>query len=176
LIDDACSDLGSRFFVRIREKMGLAYFVGTRQMLGIVPGPFLFYLGTSPAKLDAVQAELLDEIDNLAKNGLTEEELARAKQKAIGQQDIRNQSEDALAYSCALDEMYGIGYNYYLTERAGLEAVTLDHARAACQKYFADKPRIIAIVTPEAQAAAAPMNEVPPPATTSISATPTPNQ
>ncbi len=158
LIDEACSDLGSRFFIRIREKMGLAYFVGSTQMLGLVPGPFLFYLGTSPPKLDAVQVELLDEIDQLAKNGLTEEELARAKEKAIGQQAIRNQSEEALAYSCALDELYGIGYNYYMTERAQLEAVTLDQAKQVCQKYFLDKPRVIAIVAPEARSAPAPMN------------------
>jgi zinc protease len=162
LIDEACSDLGSRFFIRIREKMGLAYFVGSTQMLGLVPGPFLFYLGTSPPKLDAVQTELLDEIDELAKNGLTDAELARAKEKAIGQQDIRNQSEDALAYSCALDELYGVGYNYYMTERAQLEAVTLDQAKQVCQKYFLDKPRIIAIVAPEARSAPAPMNEAPP--------------
>jgi zinc protease len=155
LIDEACSDLGSRFFVRIREKMGLAYFVGTTQMLGLVPGPFLFYLGTAPAKLEAVRAELLDEIDQLARNGLTEEELARAREKAIGQQAIRNQSEEALAYSCALDELYGVGYDFYKTERAQLEAVTLDQARQVCRKYFLDRPRIIAVVAPEAPAAAA---------------------
>jgi zinc protease len=163
LIDDACSDLGSRFFVRIREKMGLAYFVGTSQMLGIVPGPFLFYLGTAPAKLDAVRAELLDEIGKLANDGLSEEELARAKQKAIGQQEIRNQSEDALAYSCALDELYGVGFDYYTTERAKLEAVTLDQVAQVCRKYFAEQPRVIAIVAPEAQSAAAPMNQAPAP-------------
>ncbi len=38
LIDEASSDLGSRFFVRIREEMGLAYFVGASQMQGLVPG------------------------------------------------------------------------------------------------------------------------------------------
>ena len=38
LIDEASSDLGSRFFVRIREEMGLAYFVGSSQMQGLVPG------------------------------------------------------------------------------------------------------------------------------------------
>src|SRR5437588_2598474 len=32
LIDEASSDLGSRFFVRIREQMGLAYYVGANQM------------------------------------------------------------------------------------------------------------------------------------------------
>ena len=150
LIDEACSDLGSRFFVRIREKMGLAYFVGTTQMLGLVPGPFLFYLGTAPAKLEAVKAELLDEISQLAKNGLSEEELARAKEKAIGQQAIRNQSQDSLGYSCALDELYGTGYNYYRTERAQIEAVTLDETREVCQRYFSDRPHVVAIVTPAA--------------------------
>jgi zinc protease len=149
LIDEACSDLGSRFFIRIREKMGLAYFVGTTQMLGLVPGPFLFYLGTAPSKLEAVRAELLDEIGQLAKNGLTNAELARAKEKAIGQQDIRNQNQEALAYSCALDELYGVGYDYFKTERAQLESVTLDQAKQVCQKYFLDKPRIIAIVAPD---------------------------
>src|SRR6266699_4062042 len=38
LIDEASSDLGSRFFVRIREQMGLAYYVGANQMEGLVPG------------------------------------------------------------------------------------------------------------------------------------------
>jgi zinc protease len=55
LIDEASSDLGSRFFVRIREQMGLAYFVGSSQMQGLVPGLFLFYLGTDPQKLEPVK-------------------------------------------------------------------------------------------------------------------------
>ena len=66
LIDEASSDLGSRFFIRIREQMGLAYFVGSSHMLGLVPAPFVFYLGTDPLKLTAVQAELMAEIKQLA--------------------------------------------------------------------------------------------------------------
>ena len=50
LIDEASSDLGSRFFVRIREQMGLAYYVGASQMQGLVPGLFAFYLGHGSAK------------------------------------------------------------------------------------------------------------------------------
>ena len=56
LIDEASSDLGSRFFVRIREQMGLAYYVGASQMQGLVPGLFLFYLGTDPQKIELVKA------------------------------------------------------------------------------------------------------------------------
>src|SRR5439155_21772616 len=44
LIDEASSDLGSRFFIRIRQQMGLAYYVGASQMQGLVPGLFAFYL------------------------------------------------------------------------------------------------------------------------------------
>src|SRR6266404_8998213 len=62
LIDEASSDLGSRFFIRIREQMGLAYYVGASQMQGLVPGLFAFYLGTDPQKIEPVKTALLDEI------------------------------------------------------------------------------------------------------------------
>ncbi|HYV31553.1 MAG TPA: insulinase family protein, partial [Candidatus Binatia bacterium] len=43
LLEEACSDLGSRLFLRIREKLGLAYYVGAQNFLGLVPGYFAFY-------------------------------------------------------------------------------------------------------------------------------------
>ncbi|MEY2546729.1 MAG: zinc protease, partial [Verrucomicrobiota bacterium] len=65
LIDEASSDLGSRFFIRIREEMGLAYYVGASQVQGLVPGLFAFYLGTSPEKTEQVKGALLEEIKKL---------------------------------------------------------------------------------------------------------------
>lgn len=149
LIDEASSDLGSRFFIRIREELGLAYFVGSSNFMGLARGAFSFYLGTDPLKVTAVKAELLDEIRNLATNGLTEQELARAKEKLIGQQEIRNQSNDAFAFSSALDELYGLGANHYREMRARVEAVTLEDVRHVAKKYFADQHAIIATVRPE---------------------------
>ncbi|MBX6325214.1 MAG: insulinase family protein, partial [Chthoniobacterales bacterium] len=73
LIDEASSDLGSRFFIRIREKMGLAYYVGASQMQGLVPGLFSFYLGTDPRKIEQVKSAFLDEIQKLANDGLSAE-------------------------------------------------------------------------------------------------------
>jgi len=148
LIDEASRDLGSRFFIRIREKLGLAYFVGSSQVVGLVPGPFVFYLGTAPAKVEAVTAEFLDEIRCLAEEGLTEEELSRAKEKLLGQQDIRNQSNDAFAYACALDELYGLGFDDYKHLRSRIETLTLEDVKAVAQKYFQRKPYITAVVHP----------------------------
>jgi zinc protease len=149
LIDEASSDLGSRFFVRIREKMGLAYFVGSTQVPGLVAGPFVFYLGTSPEKADAVKTEFLDEISKLSHEGLTAVELARAKEKLLGQLEIRNQSNDAFAATTALDELYGLGFDHYKSVRKEIEAITLDQVKQVAQKYFENKPGVFAIVRPQ---------------------------
>ena len=50
LIDEASSDLGSRFFIRIREQMGLAYYVGATQMEELVPGVLPVSSGHRSAK------------------------------------------------------------------------------------------------------------------------------
>ena len=154
LIDEASSDLGSRFFIRIREQMGLAYYVGASQMQGLVPGLFAFYLGTDPQKIEPVKTALLDEIQKLASEGLTREELARAKKKLIGQQQIANQSNDSFGYQCALDELYGLGFDHYKSLEHDVEAVTLDDIRRVAGKYFRDQPYVLATVRPPDHAGA----------------------
>ena len=148
LIDEASSDLGSRFFIRIREQMGLAYYVGASQMEGLVPGLFAFYLGTDPQKIEPVKTALLDEIRKLATDGLTNEEVARAKKKLIGQQEIANQSNDSFGYQCALDELYGLGFNYYKSLQHNVEAVSLNDIKRVAAKYFRDQPYVLATVRP----------------------------
>jgi zinc protease len=147
LIDEASSDLGSRFFIRIREEMGLAYYVGASQMQGLVPGLFAFYLGTDPAKLELVQNALLDEIQKLASSGLTNEELRRAKKKLIGQQRIANQSNDSFGYIAALDELYGLGFDHYRKLESEIENVTAEDVRRVAAKYFR-QPYVLATVRP----------------------------
>jgi zinc protease len=148
LIDEASSDLGSRFFVRIREQMGLAYYVGASQMQGLVPGLFLFYLGTDPQKIEPVRAALLEEIGELATEGLTEEELARSKKKLIGQQQIANQSNDSFGYMAALDELYGLGFDHYKTLEHEVEGITVEGVRRVAAKYFRNQPYVLALVRP----------------------------
>jgi zinc protease len=154
LIDEASSDLGSRFFIRIRENMGLAYYVGASQIQGLVPGLFAFYLGTDPQKIEPVKAALLDEIHKLATEGITQEELLRSKKKLIGQQEIANQSNDVFGYQSALDEIYGLGFDYYKSLERDVEKVTLDDIKQVAAKYFRDQPYVLAIVRPPASAEA----------------------
>lgn len=149
LIDEACSDLGSRFFIRIREELGLAYFVGSSHLPGLVPGMFTFYVGTDPAKVVLVRAAFVDEIQRLAEHGLSEEELVRARRKLIGKQAIAHQSNASLAFTAALDELYGLGYLYHRDAARRLEAVTIEDTRRVARRFFAGRDVVVATVRPE---------------------------
>ena len=149
LIDTASSDMASRFFHRIREELGLAYFVGAAQMMGFAPGIFTFYLGTDPAKVDLVRKNFDEEIAALAADGLTESELSRAKKKLIGSEAIRNQSLEAFAHVVAVDELYGLGADHHAQRAAEINAATLEEVRRVARKYFLEPYRATVLVTPE---------------------------
>jgi len=149
LIQESCSDLGSRLFLRVREKLGLAYYVGAQNFMGLAPGYFAFYTGTEPSKAAQVETELLKEAELLRTEGLSEEELKRAKAKIIGQKKIARQELGGLAQAQALDELYGLGFAYGDTEDAKFEAVTLEQVKAAAQKFLRPDAFVVSIVKPE---------------------------
>ena len=148
LIQETCSDLGSRLFLRIRDELGLAYYVGAQHFPGLVPGYFSFYVGTMPEKVELVEKELLHEARLLRESGLSEAELKRAKAKIIGQKKIARQDLGNVATTSALDELYGLGYAHSDEEDALYEAVTLEQARAAAEKYLQELQAAIATVRP----------------------------
>ena len=148
LLHEACSDLGSRLFLRIREKLGLAYYVGAQNVVGLAPGYFAFYAGTAPDKAALVETELLKEAELLRAESLTPEELKRAKAKIIGQRKIARQDLGSFATANALDELYGLGYAYTDTEDARYEAVTGDQLQAVARKYLQPDALVISLVQP----------------------------
>ena len=148
VLQECCSDLGSRLFLRIREQLGLAYYVGAQNLAGLAPGYFAFYTGTEPTKAAQVETELLKEAELLRTEGLTAEELTRAKAKIIGQKKIARQDLGNLAHLTALDELYGLGWQHAELDDAKYEAVTLEQVKAAAQKYLKPEAFVVAVVKP----------------------------
>jgi zinc protease len=151
LLQETCSDLGSRLFLRVREKLGLAYYVGAQNVLGLAPGYIAFYAGTLPDKLDLVEKELLKEAALLCEAGLTEEELKRAKAKVIGQKKIARQDLGGYAMTTALDELYGLGYAHTDQEDALYDSVTLEQVKTIAQTYLNSRSFVIATISPVLQ-------------------------
>jgi zinc protease len=148
LIQEACSDLGSRLFLRIRERLGLAYYVGAQNFPGLAPGYFAFYAGTSTEHAQLVETELLQEAALLASEGLSEAELHRAKAKILGQKKIARQDLGHLAMSSALDELYGLGFDFSDREDQLFEAVTADQIRLVASQFLLPSAAVISVIRP----------------------------
>jgi zinc protease len=149
LLQECCSDLGSRLFLRIREQLGLAYYVGAQTVCGVAPGYFAFYTGTEPTKVELVEKELLNEAELLRTEGLTAEELKRAKAKIIGGKKISRADLGHLAMTSALDELYGVGWQRSELDDAKYEAVTLEQIKTVAQKILKPETAVVALVKPE---------------------------
>jgi zinc protease len=149
VLDEALSDLGSRLFIRIREELGLAYFVGTSQFLGLAAGHFFFYVGTDPLKRQEIEKVLLHEISEIAAHGITAPELERARAKMQSQDKLDQQNPSHLAYAAALDELFGLGCSYGETRRTRVAALTLDEVNATATRYLSSPNYVIATVSPQ---------------------------
>jgi predicted Zn-dependent peptidase len=73
--------MSSRLFQEIREKRGLCYSIGSEATTYREGGMFVVYADTSPQQLEEVRDLTRQELLSAAKNGLTAEELERAKQQ-----------------------------------------------------------------------------------------------
>jgi|MDTC01.2.fsa_nt_gb zinc protease len=149
LVEEACSDMSSRLFMRIREEMGLAYYVSAAQMFGLAGGAFYFYLGTDPEQLDEVQAALEDEVDKLIAGGLEDKELVRAKKTYLGKHAMDKQSPGAVAMLESLDELYGFGHPFGGELEARVNAITHDDIKRVLARFFAAQESITVRVSPQ---------------------------
>ena len=100
-----------------------------------------------------------DEIGKLATEGLTQQELDRAKAKVLGAEEIRNQSAAALGGLSATNEIMGLGYDHQKVRRSEIEKVTLEDIRRVAQKYFRDGKSVEVVVGPPASKTAEPLHD-----------------
>ena len=148
IIDTALSGQGTSLFERVRERQGLAYYVGSFQFAGFHPGLFALYAGTRPDAAENVRDELLAEAARLRDEGLSEEELERARQRLIGGLSMRRQDLGAVALEAALDELYGLGYDHASRMADLYAAVTRDQVREAANSLLKEDAYAVTIVRP----------------------------
>jgi len=143
LVNTASNDMSSRFFNRIREELGLAYFVEAMLLTGGVGGTQIFCLGTDPAKVEPVRAAFHDEITKLAQNGLNDDELARAKMKILSRDAFTKQSNSDFQMMVSLDELFGLGYDYYRNREQTFADIT--DTRTVAARYL-DTPNFVTVI------------------------------
>ncbi len=148
LLIAAISGMGSRLFVRLRDELALCYYVGAADMLGLQRGCVWFYLGVDPAKAAEAERELLAEIARLRREGISREEMDRARAGLLGERRLSRQDPGEHALSAALDELYGLGHDHADRLDAAMGRLAPDDLRAIAEKYLSAPP-VIAIVRPK---------------------------
>ncbi len=147
LMNAALSGMGSRLFLRLRDQLALCYYVGVNEMIGVDRGFIYFYIGTEPGKVAEAEREILAEIEKLRKSGLAGEELERARNGLVGDRKMQKQNLGDLALTSALDELYGLGYDYAEKLVAAYGSVTTAQVQTVAQKYLS-QPAVTSIVKP----------------------------
>jgi zinc protease len=91
--------LSSRLGDRIREKEGLSYGVGSRFAASALDkrASFLIYAIYNPQNRDRVEKLIREEIEKIRRDGVTEEEVARAKKGWLEQQRVARTNDATLA-------------------------------------------------------------------------------
>ena len=148
LLQRALSGLSSELAIEVREKRGLVYFIGAFSMSGYEPGLFAFYAGTSAEQMDEVETLILEQIERIASNGLRPDEFDRAKAQLRAQHDMSLQNSGDVAQMIALNELYGLGYQYHFDFPARLETLTQDDIRNAAASLLVREKAAVSRLVP----------------------------
>jgi len=121
---------------RIREEMGLVYHVESSFSARKQPGPFSITLQTRNASARRALDEALTLVGTFLEQGVTEEDLARAKAFFIEGFPLTLVSNRHLAELLPALEFYGLGLDYVDRYPRLIEQVTLEKVREVARKYI----------------------------------------
>jgi predicted Zn-dependent peptidase len=107
--------MSSRLFQEIREKRGLAYSVYSYHTSYADSGLFTVYAGTAPKQTKDVLDLTLEQLHDLAANGLTDSELSRGKEQLKGSLILSLESTSSRMNRLGKNELM-LGRHYTLDE------------------------------------------------------------
>ena len=112
------------------------YVVHAFNFMGLDPGYFGVMAASSPEKMDDVVEIILRDINKIRTDLVTEEELAKAKIICITAEKLSRQTNADMALLSAIDELYGLGYNFSEQFTEKINAVTVDDVLRVAKKYL----------------------------------------
>ena len=126
---------------------GLVYSVHAMQITGPVPGFFVIVAQTQPDKIDEVVSRIRRNVDRAKEGKISDEEFRTAQQRVIALHAQENTTIAEQAQEAAIDELYGLGYDYRKKFAARMEAVRLSDVVRVARKYFGNV--VLVTLSPE---------------------------
>ncbi|MEW6356378.1 MAG: pitrilysin family protein [Planctomycetota bacterium] len=124
---------------------GLVYVVHAYNWLGVEPGYFGTYAACEPQKVDDVKKVMLDVFERIKKEDVGDDEFERAKRICITEEQLSKQKNSDQASTAALNELYGLGYDFESKHSERILAVTKADVKRVAQKYFTNYVMTVSI-------------------------------
>ncbi len=126
----------SRLWQKVREEKGLAYSVGASAAMYQDCGVFSIYAGTSPKQTGEVLDICIEELREVVKNGITEQELELIKEQSIASILLGLEDSSVRAGTLArLEMVHGRQISVEETIQK-IEAVTIEEVQSLAKEFF----------------------------------------
>jgi len=139
--------MSSRLFREIREQRGLAYAVHGFRMPFVDSGAVAIYVGTTPTQTSEVLKLVRSELDKLMQDGLTDEELTRAKGHVAGSLALSLEDSGSRMNRLGRNELTGIDHLSVDEIVARVESVGVEGALAVARDVYGG-PYVLGAVGP----------------------------
>ncbi len=139
--------MASRLFTQIRTLKGLAYGAGGFMVPAYDhPGAFYFYTSTKPSTTAEALKTLLEELNRIRTEPVTDEELDRAKQGYLNAYAFEFDSTSKIVNRLLTYDFYGYPPDFNTRLRDAIEKVTKEDVLKAAQKHLhVDQLAIVAV-------------------------------
>jgi zinc protease len=125
----------------------LVYEVHAINQPGLIPGTFFMYAACQPDKVSEVYTIITQQLERARAGEFSPEELERAKRIITTTELMEKQTNSDCGMQAALDELYGLGYDYRDGFADAVRQVTLEDVREVARQYLTHP--VIAVVTPQ---------------------------
>ena len=155
----------SRLYREVREKRGLAYSVYSYLAPMQHAGLFIGGVSTRNDRAAESLAIILGEIRQIAAEGPSEEELAKAKSYLIGSYPLRFDTSGKIAGQLLEIQLDNLGIDYIDRRNALIAEVTAEAVKRAASRFLTDAKMLVTLVgRPDPAPAPAPVRPLPAPA------------
>lgn len=143
--------MSSRLFTRLRDELGLCYYVSAGNRFFTDHGYFAIRAGVTKRRVKEALSEILSLCKTVSEERVSHGELQKAKNYAVGSMYLGLETTDALAYSYGIQEILDIEVQSPAEWAKELRAVQPKDIQRVARKVFQDKNLNVAVAGPYKQ-------------------------
>jgi len=142
------SGMSSRLFRKIRDEMGVGYYVRAGNSASTDSGYFAVSAGVANDRLEEVIRAVMEELESLKNNIVPADELAKVKEHLIGMMYLSLESSDELAEYYGTQEVMRREMRTPKERERLIRAVTGEDVQKMARKIFIEKNLNLALIGP----------------------------